>query len=152
MTLIEGARFPPFGFDIAEISSSSNEYVSFCQKDLLCPDSDRGPSVSPLRVRHSGDKPRSLEVPRRESRSEINKWEKCVFPAYGPAWGGRSNHQTRNYTHHTGHPTSICPKWPQSGPKVTPKWPRSGAKVTQPIRKTAEYRATGRPRSSRSVR
>ena len=72
MILIEEARFPPFGFDIAEISSSSNEYVSFCQKDLLCPDSDRGHSVSPLRVRHSGDKPRSLEVPRRESRSEIN--------------------------------------------------------------------------------
>ena len=72
MILIEGARFPPFGFAITEISSSSNEYVSFCQKDLLCPDSDRGRSVSPLRVRHSGDKPRSLEVPRRESRSEIN--------------------------------------------------------------------------------
>ena len=75
MILIEGARFPPFGFAITEISSSSNEYVSFCQKDLLCPDSDRGRSVSPLRVRHSGDKPRSLEVPRRESRSEINSDE-----------------------------------------------------------------------------
>ena len=49
---IEGARFPPFGFAIAEISSNSNEYVSFCQKDLLCPDSGRGCSVSPLRVRH----------------------------------------------------------------------------------------------------
>ena len=49
--LIEGARFPPpFGFDIAEISSNSNEDedVSFCQKDLLCPDSDRGRSVSPF--------------------------------------------------------------------------------------------------------
>ena len=54
--LIEGARFPPFGFAIAEISSNSNEDVSFCQKDLLCPDSDRGCSVSPLRVRYSGDK------------------------------------------------------------------------------------------------
>ena len=28
--LIEGARFPPFGFAIAEISSNSNEDVSFC--------------------------------------------------------------------------------------------------------------------------
>ena len=46
--LIEGARFPPFGFVIAEISSNSNEDVSFCQKDSLCPDSDRGRSVSPL--------------------------------------------------------------------------------------------------------
>ena len=54
--LIEGARFPPFGFAIAEISSNSNEDVSFGQKDLLCPDSDRGRSVSPLRVRDSGDK------------------------------------------------------------------------------------------------
>ena len=54
--LIEGARFPPFGFAIAETSSSSDEYVSFCQKDLLCPRSDRGRSVSPLRVRHRGDK------------------------------------------------------------------------------------------------
>ena len=54
--LIEGARFPPFGLAIAEISPSSNEYVSFCQKDLLCPHSDRGRSVSPLRVRHRGDK------------------------------------------------------------------------------------------------
>ena len=70
--LIEGARFPPFGFAIREISSSSNEYASFCQEDLSWHDSDRGHSVSPLRVRHSGDKPRSLEVPRRESRSEIN--------------------------------------------------------------------------------
>ena len=33
--LIEGARFPPFGFVIAEISSSSNEYVSFCQNRLV---------------------------------------------------------------------------------------------------------------------
>ena len=54
--LIEGSRFSPFGFVIAEISSNSNEDVSFGQKDLLCPDSDRGRSVSPLRVRHSGDK------------------------------------------------------------------------------------------------
>ena len=54
--LIEGARFPPFGFVIAEISSKSNEDVSFCQKDLLCPDSDRGHSVSSIRFRHSGDK------------------------------------------------------------------------------------------------
>ena len=53
---MEGARFPPFGFDIAEISSNSNEDVSFCQKDLLCPDSDRECSVSSLRVRHNGDK------------------------------------------------------------------------------------------------
>ena len=55
--LIEGARFPPFGFAIAEISSNSNEDVSFCQKDLLWPDADRGRSVSPLWVRYSGDKP-----------------------------------------------------------------------------------------------
>ena len=53
---IEGARFPPFGFAIAEISSNSNEDVSFCRKDLLCPNYDRGCSVSPLRVRYSGDK------------------------------------------------------------------------------------------------
>ena len=45
--LIEGTRFPPFGFAIAEISSNSNEDVSFGRKDLLCPDSDRGRSVSP---------------------------------------------------------------------------------------------------------
>ena len=45
--LIEGARFPPFGFDIAEISSNSNEDISFLQKDLLCPDSDRERLVSP---------------------------------------------------------------------------------------------------------
>ena len=54
--MIEGARFSPFGLVIAEISSSSNEYVSLCQNDLLCPDSDKGRSVSPLRVRYSGDK------------------------------------------------------------------------------------------------
>ena len=54
--LIEGARFPPFGFAIAAISSNSNEDVSLCRKDLLWPDSDRGRSVSPLRVRYSGDK------------------------------------------------------------------------------------------------
>ena len=46
--MIEGTRFPPFGFDIAEISSNSDEDVSFFQKDLFCPDSDRGRSVSPL--------------------------------------------------------------------------------------------------------
>ena len=50
------ARFPPFGFAIAEISSNSNEDVSFCGKDLLWPDSDRGRSVSPLRFRYSRDK------------------------------------------------------------------------------------------------
>ena len=32
--LIEGARFPPFGFDTVEISSNSNEDISFWQKDL----------------------------------------------------------------------------------------------------------------------
>ena len=46
--LIEGARFPPFGFAIREISSSSNEYASFCQEDLSWHDSDRGHSVSPF--------------------------------------------------------------------------------------------------------
>ena len=54
--LIESNRFSPFGFVIAEISSNSNEEVSFCRKELLCPDSDRGRSVSPLRVCHNGDK------------------------------------------------------------------------------------------------
>ena len=54
--LIEGARFTPFGFDIAEISFNSKEDISVFQIDLLWPDSDRGRSVSPLRVRHSGDK------------------------------------------------------------------------------------------------
>ena len=39
--LIESARFPPFGFAIAEMSSNSNEDISFLQKDLSCPDSDR---------------------------------------------------------------------------------------------------------------
>ena len=78
--LIEGARFPPFGFDIAEMSSNSNEDISVLQKDLSCPDSDRERLVSPLRVRYSGDKPRSFEVPRRESRSEIN----FVFLPYKP--------------------------------------------------------------------
>ena len=47
--LIEGARFPPFGFDIAEMSSNSKEDIVFLQ-DLLCPDSDRGRSVSPFWV------------------------------------------------------------------------------------------------------
>ena len=32
--LIESARFPPFGFDTAEISSNSNENMSFLRKDL----------------------------------------------------------------------------------------------------------------------
>ena len=54
--LKESARFPPFRFDTVEISSNSNEDISFLQKDLLCPDSDRERSVSPLRVRYSGDK------------------------------------------------------------------------------------------------
>ena len=54
--MIESSRFPPFGFDLVEMSSNSHEDVSFGQKDLFCPDSDRGCSVSPLRVRHSGDK------------------------------------------------------------------------------------------------
>ena len=54
--LIESARFPPFGFDIAEISSNSNENMSVLRKDVLCPDSDRERSVSPLRVRYSRDK------------------------------------------------------------------------------------------------
>ena len=54
--LIESARFPPFGFDITEISSNSNEDISFLQKDSSCPDSDREHSVSPLRVRYSGDR------------------------------------------------------------------------------------------------
>ena len=53
--LIESARFPPFGFDTVERSSSLNEGISFLQKDLLCLDSDRERSVSPLRVRYSGD-------------------------------------------------------------------------------------------------
>ena len=30
--LIESARFPPFGFDIAEISSNSNEAISFVKR------------------------------------------------------------------------------------------------------------------------
>ena len=34
--LIESAWFPPFGFDIKEISSNSNENMSFLQKDVLC--------------------------------------------------------------------------------------------------------------------
>ena len=54
--LIESARFPPFEFDTVEISSNFNEDMSFLQKEVLCPDSDRGRSVSPLRVRYSGDK------------------------------------------------------------------------------------------------
>ena len=38
--LIKSARFPPFGFDIAGISSNSNEGISIFEKELLCPDSD----------------------------------------------------------------------------------------------------------------
>ena len=53
--LIGSALFPPFGFDTVETSSNSNEDISFLQKDLSCPDSDRERSVSPLRVRCSGD-------------------------------------------------------------------------------------------------
>ena len=79
--LIEGARFPPFGFDTAEISSNSNEDTSFGQKDLLCPDSDRGRSVPPLRVRHSGDK---LEFKR--DNDFINLWG-CFGVALGSLWG-----------------------------------------------------------------
>ena len=52
--MTEGDRFPPFGFDIAEISSNSNESISFLQEDLLCPDSDI--ESARFRVRHSGDK------------------------------------------------------------------------------------------------
>ena len=63
LILIEGARFPPLGFAKAKISSNSNEDVSLSRKDLLCPDSDRGRSVSPIRVRYSGDK---LEFERRQ--------------------------------------------------------------------------------------
>ena len=45
--LIEDARLPPSGFDPEEIASNMTENISFLQKDLLCPDSDRGSSVSP---------------------------------------------------------------------------------------------------------
>ena len=54
--LIESARFPPVGFDIAEISSDSNEDISFFQKDLLSTDADRERSVPPIRVGYSGYK------------------------------------------------------------------------------------------------
>ena len=50
--LIESAWFPPFGFDITEISSNSNEDITAFQKDLSCPDSDRELLVCPLRVRY----------------------------------------------------------------------------------------------------
>ena len=53
--LIESVRFPPFGFDTVEISFNMNDDISCLQKDLLCPDSDRERSVSPLRVRYNGD-------------------------------------------------------------------------------------------------
>ena len=53
--LIEDARFPPFGIDTEEIGSNMTENMSFLQKDLLCPDSHRERSVSPLRVGYSGD-------------------------------------------------------------------------------------------------
>ena len=59
MILIEGARFPPFGFAITEISSSSNEYVSFCQEDLSWHDSDRGCSVTSVDL----GRPRSATSP-----------------------------------------------------------------------------------------
>ena len=55
-SLIEGARFPRFWFDIAEVGYTSKEEISLLQKDLLCPHSDREHSVSPRRVRYSGDK------------------------------------------------------------------------------------------------
>ena len=50
--LIESARFPPFGFATPEISSNSIENM----ENVSTPDSDRERSVSPLRVRHNGDK------------------------------------------------------------------------------------------------
>ena len=58
---------PPFGFDIAEMNSSSNEdrlvsQKSYCAQILI--ESAR----FPLRVRYSGDIFRSLEVPQRGSR------------------------------------------------------------------------------------
>ena len=53
--LIDSTRFPLFGFDIAEISSNSKEDITCFQKELLFPDSDRERSVSPLRVRYSGE-------------------------------------------------------------------------------------------------
>ena len=59
MILIEGARFPPFGFAITEISSRSNEYVSFCQEDLSWHDSDRGCSVTSVDL----GRPRSATSP-----------------------------------------------------------------------------------------
>ena len=39
--LKEIARFPPFGFAIAEMSSNSNEDISVLPEDSPCPDSDR---------------------------------------------------------------------------------------------------------------
>ena len=54
--LIERVRFPPFGFDTVEMSSNLNENMSFLQEDVFCPDSDKGRSVSPFRVRYRGDK------------------------------------------------------------------------------------------------
>ena len=33
--LVEGARFPPFGFDATEISSNSIENISFLKKTLV---------------------------------------------------------------------------------------------------------------------
>ena len=54
---------------------------------------------------------------------QAKSFAKCVFPVYGPVWDEQWRHQTRNYTHHTCHSTSICPKCPQSDPKINPKSP-----------------------------
>ena len=54
--LVGSTRFPPFGSDTVEVSSNLKEDMSFLQKDLLGPDSDREGSVALSRGRYSGDK------------------------------------------------------------------------------------------------
>ena len=72
--LIESARFPPFGFDTTEISSNSIENIILEEKHISLDVEKRlGWLVGQV----------GLELPRRESRSEINlmreRIDKCWY-------------------------------------------------------------------------
>ena len=74
--LIESARFPPFGFDITEISSSSTGDIPFLQKDLS--------SKLDLGTIKNGSAASDLppEGPPKERWVELNKISMIWRPAY----------------------------------------------------------------------
>ena len=61
-----------------------------------------------------------------------NPSQKWIYFVYGPVWDEQWHHQTRNYTHHTCHSTSICPKLPQSDLTVDPKSRSYAKKPSKP--------------------